>query len=207
MANTGEQIGVNYKTLMPDLTDIADIQQAYQMYHVGIADWDGITPPAANSIEGHLSSVNSRVDELEARPVGGGEVSTTEPVAVGPQLLPVPEGYVWVDQDAVATEFPQMPTVIYSPTQPTGLTTANVGTIWVDQDGTTEVLNTTDYIARTEAETTLQPKTPYVTNAPSNPTVGQMWMNADENVLYFWNGSAWVEVSGGMKFDFLLMGA
>ena len=51
MANTGEQVGVDYPTLMPDLTDIADIQQAFQMYQIGIANWNGIDPPAANSIE------------------------------------------------------------------------------------------------------------------------------------------------------------
>lgn len=145
MANTGEEIGVDYKTLMPDLTDIADIQQAYQMYHIGIANWDGITPPAANSIEGHFASVNERVDDLEARPVGGGEVSETEPTAVGPESLPVPEGYIWVDPDDSSPTFPEMPTVIYSPTEPTGLTIADVGTIWVDEDGTTEVLNVEDY--------------------------------------------------------------
>lgn len=153
MANTGEQIGVDYKTLMPDLTDIADIQQAYQMYHIGIANWDGITPPAANSIEGHLGAVNGRVTALEGRPVAGGQVTDTEPTQVGTPPQAVPEGYIWVDPSQTSPTIPDFPTVIYSPTEPTGLTIADTGTIWVDEDGSAMVLNVNDYLTKTEATT------------------------------------------------------
>lgn len=197
MANTGEPIGVNYPTLMPDLTDIADIQQAYQMYHIGIADWNGIDPPAADSIEGHFGSVNGRVDALEERPIGGGEVSPSEPVVVGPGSLPVPNGYIWVDPDEVSPDFPQFPTVIYSPTEPAGLTVADTGTIWVDEDGSAMVLNVNNY----------QPKTQYLPNAPSGPVQGQMWVDSDTGILYFYNGSMWQEISGSNLDSFLLMGA
>ena len=154
MANTGEPIGVDYPTLMPDLTDIADIQQAYQMYHIGIANWNGIDPPAANSIEGHFASVNQRVDDLEDRPVAGGEYGPTEPTAIGPASLPVPSGYIWVDSDATSGEFPDMPKVIYSPTEPTNLDMTDVGTIWVDEDGSAAVLNVNDYLLVTTAAST-----------------------------------------------------
>lgn len=156
MANTGSQVGVNYKTLMPDLTNIADIQQAFQMYQVGIADWNGIDAPAANSIEGHYKSVNDRVDELDGRPIGGGEVNTSEPVVVGPGDLPVPNGYIWVDSDAVSPPQPEFPTVLYSPTAPTGLGIGDVGTIWVDEDGSAAVLNVNDYLLVTTAASTYE---------------------------------------------------
>ena len=197
MANTGEQVGVDYPTLMPDLTDIADIQQAFQMYQIGIANWNGIDPPAANSIEGHYASVNGRVDDLEDRPVGGGEVNPNEPTVVGPGSLPVPNGYIWVDSNADSPTYPEFPTVLYSPTEPTGLTIADTGTIWVDEDGSAAVLNVNDY----------QLKTQYIPNSPTSPISGQMWMDSDNNIMYFYNGTAWIEVSGSGGFDFLLMGA
>ena len=197
MANTGEQVGVDYPTLMPDLTDIADIQQAFQMYQIGIANWNGIDPPAADSIEGHYASVNGRVDDLEDRPVGGGEVNDNEPVVVGPGSLPVPNGYIWVDSNADSPTYPEFPTVLYSPTAPTGLGVGDVGTIWVDEDGSADVLNVNDY----------QLKTQYIPNAPTSPISGQMWMDSDNNIMYFYNGTDWIDVSGSGGFDFLLMGA
>lgn len=164
MANTGEQVGVNYPTLMPDLTDIADIQQAFQMYQMGIANWNGIDPAAANSIEGHYAAVNSRVDNLEDRPVGGGEVNPNEPVVVGPGNLPVPNGYIWVDSNAASPTYPQFPTVLYSPTAPTGLGIGDVGTIWVDEDGSADVLNVADYLLKTTAASTYETITAHNTS-------------------------------------------
>lgn len=186
MANTGEQVGVNYPTLMPDLTDIADIQQAFQMYQIGIADWNGIDPPAANSIEGHYASVNSRVDILEDRPVGGGEVKDTEPTIIEPGDQPIPNGYIWVDKDASGGTYINMPTVIYSPSEPTGLDITDTGTIWVDEDGSAAVLNVNDY----------QLRTPYIPDAPLSPITGQMWMDSDDNTMYFYNGTAWIQTGG-----------
>ena len=198
MANTGEPIGVNYPTLMPDLTDIADIQQAFQMYHVGIADWNGIDPPAANSIEGHYGAISASVTALDERPIGGGEVNTSEPVVVGPGSLPVPDGYIWVDPDEVSPNYPQFPTVIYSPTDPSAsLTVSDTGTIWVDEDGSAMVLNVNNY----------QPKTQYIPDAPAAPVQGQMWVDSDTGILYFYNGSSWQEIVGNPLDSFLLMGA
>lgn len=150
---TGEQIGNNYPTLMPDLTDIADVQQAFKMYHFGIVDYiDPVTTPiAADSIEGHLGAVNERVTELEGRPVAGGQVTDTEPIEVGNPPQPIPEGYIWVDPSETSPILPDFPTVIYSPTEPTGLTVSDTGTIWVDEDGSAMVLNVNNYLSKVEA--------------------------------------------------------
>lgn len=151
---SGQPIGKNYPTLMPDLTDIADVQQAFSLYHFGVPDFDPATQnPAVDSIEGHLGSVNDRVTELEGRPVAGGQVTTVEPTVVGTPPQPVPEGYIWVDPSEVSPELPDFPTVIYSPTEPTGLDITDVGTIWVDEDGSAAVLNVNDYLTKTEAAT------------------------------------------------------
>lgn len=198
MPNTGEPIGVNYPTLMPDLTDIADIQQAFQMYHIGIADWNGIDPPAANSIEGHYAAISASVELIEERPIGGGEVNTSEPVVVGPGALPVPDGYIWVDPDEVSPNYPEFPTVIYSPTDPSAsLTVSDTGTIWVDEDGSAMVLNVNDY----------QPITEYLPSAPAAPVTGQMWVDSDTGILYFYNGSSWQEMNTIAIDPFMLMGA
>jgi len=149
---TGDPIGENYPTLMPDYTDSADIQEAFIMYHYGATEipLDPEDIPA-NSIEGHFGSLQTQIDDLNARPIGGGEVNPSEPTAVGPEDLPVPDGYIWVDPDDVSPVLPDFPTVIYSPTEPTGLDVTDTGTIWVDEDGSAAVLNVNDYLTKVEA--------------------------------------------------------
>lgn len=138
MPNTGDTVGVVFPTLMPDLTDIADVQQAFTMYHMGIANWNGIDPASSNSVEGYYKSISASVSDLSLRPIGGGEVRSTEPVLVGPGNLPVPEGYIWLNPDETSQTYPQFPTVIYSPTDPSAsLTMSNVGTIWINENSNT----------------------------------------------------------------------
>ena len=151
---TGEPIGKDYDTLMPDLTDIADIQEAFKMYHYGLTSYTGVETIPANSIEGHFGAANQRITDLENRPIGGGEVKTTEPTVIGVDNLPVPDGYIWVDSDANVSTIPDYPTVIYSPTEPTGLGVGDVGTIWVDEDGSAAVLNINNYLTTASASAT-----------------------------------------------------
>ena len=49
---TGEEIGKDYPTLMPALTDDADIQEAFTMYHYGLTSYTGIETIPEDSIEG-----------------------------------------------------------------------------------------------------------------------------------------------------------
>jgi len=58
-------------------------------------------------------------------------------------------GALWVDIDSVSPSYPEFPTVLYSPTEPTGLGIGDVGTIWVDEDGSAAVLNVNDYALKT----------------------------------------------------------
>ena len=133
---TGEEIGKDYPTLMPALTDDANIQEAFTMYHYGLTSYTGVEVIPEDSIEGHFEAVNDRVTLLEGRPVAGGIVSNTEPTQVGTPPQAVPEGYIWVDGDSISSFDSDWPSVIYSPTDPSAsLTNQDFGTIWVDQDG------------------------------------------------------------------------
>lgn len=96
--STGKEIGVNYKTFVPELTDISDIQKAFVDYHTGY-DWDGTSNPDANSIEGHLKTFDDRIDILEALPISRGVYSSTAPTVVPGTSTAIPAGYIWVDSD------------------------------------------------------------------------------------------------------------
>lgn len=133
---TGEEIGKDYPTLMPALTDDANIQEAFTMYHYGLTSYTGVETIPPDSVEGHFTAVDDRITSLEGRPVAGGIVSDSEPTQVGTPPQAVPEGYIWVDGDAISSFDADWPSVIYSPTDPSAsLTNQDFGTIWVDQDG------------------------------------------------------------------------
>lgn len=184
-----------YRSKMPELADDASIQDALYMYHYGQANYDPNAAIASDSVEGWLGNLQHQIDDLFLRPPAGGEVKSTEPITVGGE--PIPDGYVWVDSSDSSTYLPAYPSVIYSSTQPTGLTGADAGTLWIDSDATLDVLNTADY----------QPITKYISNAPASPVTGQFWVDSDNGVLYLYNGSSWIEVTAASTNGFLLMGA
>lgn len=85
-------------------------------------------------------------------------------------------GTLWVDTDDVSPNYPQFPTVIYSPTDPSAsLTVADTGTIWVDED----------------FPTPLETVVPAILYQPTAPTgliqndVGYLWVDSDENVIEY----------------------
>lgn len=185
-----------YRSKMPDLADDASIQEALYMYHYGQTNYDPNAAIASDSVEGWLGNIQHQVDDLYLRPGGGGEVKSTQPIVTATGQ-PIPDGYVWVDNDDISPSYPDYPTVLFSPTQPTGLGVTDTGTIWIDSDDSLGVLNLSDY----------QPITKFIPNAPSSPIVGQMWVDSDNAVLFFWNGSSWVEVTSASTNAFFLMGA
>lgn len=141
---TGEEIGKDYPTLMPALTDEANIQEAFTMYHYGLTSYTGVETISASSIEGHFGDLDTRITDLEERPVGGGEVNDSEPADVGGN--PIPDGYIWVDGDSSGLFDYDIPNIILSTTDPSAsLTMSDAGTIWIDTDSTADVLNVSDY--------------------------------------------------------------
>lgn len=84
-------------------------------------------------------------------------------------------GTIWVDTDEVALSYPSYPTVIYSPTEPGGLTVADTGTIWVDEN----------------FPTALETVVPAVLYQSASPTglgqndIGYVWIDSDENIIEY----------------------
>jgi hypothetical protein len=89
-----ESIGSVYPTQIPGYDDAADIQAALKLYHYGSS-----TVPAnegalvANSVAGHLKSLDTRLDSVEGTGIGS-DFSSSEPTE--PE-----DGFIWVDSDSV----------------------------------------------------------------------------------------------------------
>jgi hypothetical protein len=84
-------------------------------------------------------------------------------------------GAIWVDTDADSPTYPQYPTVIYSPTQPTGLGALDAGTIWVDEDSAT-------------LYETVVPAIFYASASPTGLNLndaGYLWVNPNENIIEY----------------------
>lgn len=117
---------------------------------------------------------------VNAVPGSAGFAQTSEPLY--PQ-----EGQLWVDLDNVPTTEPGYPTVIYSPTQPTGLDLTDAGTIWTDgNDNSLNIWNGTSWVNAVVTFT-------YASSAPSTPVLGQVWMDSDDTKLYVYNGTSWIQ--------------
>lgn len=88
-----ESIGSVYPTQIPGYDDAADIQAALKLYHYG-----STTVPAnegalvANSVAGHLKSLDTRLDSVELTGVGS-EFSSSEPDSPA-------DGFIWVDSES-----------------------------------------------------------------------------------------------------------
>jgi hypothetical protein len=104
---------------------------------------------------------------VNAVPGSAGYAQTTEPQF--PQ-----EGQLWVDIDGTVVE-PGYATVIYSPTQPTGLDITDTGTIWIDS-ATSEsfVWTGTEFVAMASAVSI-----DYQADAPTSPETGALWIDSD----------------------------
>ena len=123
-----ENIGSLYPTKMPGYDDAADIQAALRLYHYGSVSYDpSNTNPTnlpANSVAGHLKSIEGDIAALEALGLGS-DYLAAEPTGVM-------DGFIWVDSDAdLATEY-TLPSVIYQNNQPS--TNLSPGMLWVDKD-------------------------------------------------------------------------
>lgn len=59
-----------FDTLIPELTDIADIREAFLAYHFGVSSFDGSTDtPAAESIHGHIKALKNLLEGIAASAV------------------------------------------------------------------------------------------------------------------------------------------
>ena len=116
-----------YNTLVPSLTDDANIQEALRMYHYGTVDGsipdDSGNPIAAESVAAYLGNLQGQIEAITI----GSQYSAT-----APDLTTEDNGYIWVDSTSAGTVFDTGIPVIafYQPQEPTeGLVT---GMLWVD---------------------------------------------------------------------------
>lgn len=59
-----------FDTLIPELTDPANIREAFLAYHFGVENFDGATDtPAADSIHGHIESFKTLLEGIAASAV------------------------------------------------------------------------------------------------------------------------------------------
>jgi hypothetical protein len=75
----------------------------------------------------------------------------------------------------------------------------NVDRVWDDATSTWIVIGST----------TANAVVWYQASAPTDPTVGQAWLNSTTNILSIWSGTAWIPTGGTVDYSmqFLFMGA
>jgi hypothetical protein len=136
-----------FDTKVPALTDTADIQEAFSLYHYGLDSYDGSVDPAQDSIEGHFVAIDTRITDIENTPTGGGIVQDDVP-----HLLVnggfVPEGFIWVDGDGTVESITSAGVVSYINNQPLEPTH---GQVWVDKDTDIAPINISEYLGTEEA--------------------------------------------------------
>lgn len=143
-----------FDTKVPALTDTADIQEAFSLYHYGLDNYDGSVDPAEDSIEGHFVSIDARITDIENTPTGGGIVQDEVPHLLIKQdggSDEVPEGYIWVDGDGIVESITSAGVVSYinnEPIEPTH------GQVWVDKDTDIAPINISEYLGTADAAST-----------------------------------------------------
>jgi len=113
-----------YNTLIPSLTDDANIQEALRMYHFGTEDGsipdDSGNPVGSESIVSYLRNLQSQITSFEI----GSTYAPTGPT--GPA-----NGYVWMKSDSTASVLPGTVAAYQNSAPTTGLVS---GLLWVDKD-------------------------------------------------------------------------
>jgi hypothetical protein len=113
-----------YNTIIPSLTDDANIQEALRMYHYGTPDGtipdDSANPIRSESIASYLNILQSEINDFGI----GSSYSITEPT--DPE-----DGSVWMDATSSASILLGT-AAIYQNNTPVGVFVD--GNIWVDKD-------------------------------------------------------------------------
>ena len=121
-----------FDTSIPELSDSADIEVAFRLYHYGTV---GDTP-VNNSIYSHLSDIADDIEFLQATPTGGGVVSTQIPhqLIVLSTNVDIPEGFVWLDSDGSGGSEISSGAATLTNDMPAVSGASAHGVVWVDKD-------------------------------------------------------------------------
>jgi len=129
-----EDIGNIYKTKIPSYAEAADIQAALKLFHYGTT-----TVPTtegeilADSLAGHLKSLDTRLDSIELDPAKSDFLTQTEMINKFPTVPSRIDGYIGMDPDSNGGTVETLySTAIYSNEAPT--TDLVDGILWIDKD-------------------------------------------------------------------------
>jgi hypothetical protein len=70
------------------------------------------------------------------------------------------------------------------------------GELWVESDGTASFINANDYLSKVDASAQFALRTPYVSASPNYNILGQLWVNADNNELFVFDGTNFTLAGG-----------
>jgi len=70
------------------------------------------------------------------------------------------------------------------------------GELWVESDGTSSLINANDYLTKVDASAQFALRTPYLSASPNYNIVGQLWVNADNNELFVFDGTNFTLAGG-----------
>lgn len=117
-----------YLTQAPVLTDIADIEQAFNYFYYGQATATS-TPPLA-SLYGWLQNLQTQITTIADESRGAGNVEPgPNPPTVTPDGNPVPNGWIWVDDTASSSFYQYNASAIWALNPPTE--NLALGLLWV----------------------------------------------------------------------------
>lgn len=125
-----------FDTLIPELVDKADVVEAFRLYHYGKENYITGEDPSDDSIYGHFLKIRQDIDFIEATPTGGGVVSPDVPhqLIVESTSLPIPEGFMWIDSDAISLQVIGSGTATLTNNIPNVSGASAHGLVWVDKD-------------------------------------------------------------------------
>lgn len=65
ISNAAGGQGTDYDVKIPELSDTANIVEAFKLYHFGLDNYNGDTAPSENGVYSHIKGLDERVDVLE----------------------------------------------------------------------------------------------------------------------------------------------
>lgn len=120
-----------YFTQAPVLTDVADIEEAFNYFYYGQST--ATSTPPASSLYGWLQNLQTQITTLAGESKGAGNVEPgPNPPTVTPAGDPVPNGWVWVNETAPNSFYQYNASAIWSEEAPTE--NLALGLLWIDSN-------------------------------------------------------------------------
>lgn len=170
----GNYPATEFNTLIPELTDIADIREAFLLYHFGVEDFDGSTDtPAAQSIHGHIATFKALLDSISASAVvtlSGTANEVTVSASTGYVTLGLPDDVTITNDLSVGNDF--------------GVTGDSTLTGTLSVTGAAQMKSGINIFANSSARD----------SAITSPTEGILAYIVADDQQTVYNGSSWVAI-------------